>query len=369
MLNSPVAIVTLDKDHKVNSCNPAFEKLFGYMQAEAVGRVLDDLITTEATHSEATAYTTQALDRPIHGIGRRCRKDETLVDVEILGVPVIVDGERVGLMGLYHDISELLSARREAEAANSAKSQFLANMSHELRTPLNAIIGYSEMLQEEVDDLGIANLSGDLDKIRSAGRHLLGLINDVLDLSKIEAGKMEVYAEPFDVLSMLNDVSATVSPLIEKNANKFDLQIDPELGQMSSDLLKVRQVLMNLLSNASKFTENGTVTLSASRGTESEGEGREFFFFSVADTGIGMTPEQMDRLFEAFAQAEAATASKYGGTGLGLAISKRFCQLLGGDMQVESEPGVGSRFSIRLPAAYDGARIAATEATQQQTEA
>jgi PAS domain S-box-containing protein len=187
--NSPVAIVTLGRDYHIYSCNPAFERLFGYSSAEAVGRNLDELITTEASRTEAEQYTRDALDHAVHGIGRRRRKDGTMVDVEVLGVPVIVDGERVGLMGLYHDITELLSARQEAEAANSAKSQFLASMSHELRTPLNAIIGYSEMLQEEVVDLGHGEFGTDLEKINTAGRHLLSLINNVLDLSKIEAGR------------------------------------------------------------------------------------------------------------------------------------------------------------------------------------
>ncbi|HKI95119.1 MAG TPA: GAF domain-containing protein, partial [Gemmatimonadales bacterium] len=195
--NNPVAIVTLDRNHAIVSSNPAFETLFGYIQSDAVGRQLDDLISTEDTHTEAVRYTQEALDRPVHGIGRRRRSDGTVVDVEILGVPVIVEGECVGLMGLYHDITELLRARRDAESANAAKSQFLASMSHELRTPLNAIIGYSEMLQEEMTDLGQQQAVTDLDKIRAAGRHLLTLINDILDLSKIEAGKMDVVLEEF----------------------------------------------------------------------------------------------------------------------------------------------------------------------------
>ncbi len=345
--NSPVAIVTLNRESTIVECNPAFEQLFGYAQEEAVGRNLDDLISTEATRMEAMGYTREALDHAVRGMGRRRREDGTMVDVEILGVPVIVDGERVGLMGLYHDITELLRARSDAEAANSAKSQFLASMSHELRTPLNAIIGYSEMLQEEVEELGHESLSSDLTKIHTAGRHLLSLINDVLDLSKIEAGKMELFAETFEVGAMVREVVTTVEPLVTQNANRFDVRLPDGLVTMHTDLTKVRQVLLNLLSNASKFTEHGTITLTVARGPVGD---EDIVVFTVADTGIGMTAEQMDGLFEAFSQAEASTTSRYGGTGLGLAITRRFCHMMGGDVLVESEPGRGSTFTIRLPA-------------------
>jgi len=340
--NSPVAIVTLDTNHDVVSCNPAFETLFGYSQVEATGRNLDDLVTTAATRSEAIQYTQQGLERPIHGIGRRRRKDGTLVDVELLAVPVIVDGERVGLMGLYHDISELLEARRGAEAASSAKSQFLASMSHELRTPLNAIIGYSEMVQEEVEDLGQPQLVSDLTKIQTAGRHLLALINDILDLSKIEAGRMELYLETFELGTLVEEVATTVRPLVKKNANQLVVELPQRPGTMHADLTKVRQMLLNLLSNACKFTERGTITLTVRRQ-------RDDVLLAVRDTGVGMTAKQMERLFEAFAQAEASTTSKYGGTGLGLAITKRFSHMMGGDVTVMSEPGMGSTFTVRLP--------------------
>jgi len=348
--NSPVAIVVLDRDHHIVSCNPAFETLFGYAPREAVGRDLDDLISTEATRAEAVGYTQHVLEQgPVHGMGRRRRRDGSLVDVEILGVPVVVDGELVGLMGLYHDISELQRARHEAEAANSAKSQFLAHMSHELRTPLNAIIGYSEMVEEEVTDVGHPELAPDLQKIRAAGRHLLALINDILDLSKIEAGKLELFVEPFDVADTVRDVTTTIRPLVEKNANRLEVRCADALGTMRSDLVKVRQALLNLLSNACKFTDHGTVTLTAGR--EKNGDGAEWLVFTVSDTGIGMTPEQMGKLFEAFSQADASTARRYGGTGLGLAITRRFCQMMGGDVVVSSEPGKGSTFTVRLPAA------------------
>ena len=352
VLNSPVAIVSLGLEHEIVSCNPAFERLFGYSSEEAVGRPLDDLISTADTRSEAEAYTREGLAHAVRGMGRRRRKDGAFVDVEFLGVPVVVDGDRLGLMALYHDITELLQARREAEAANSAKSQFLANMSHELRTPLNAIIGYSEMLQEEVEDLGQTALVPDLGKIHTAGRHLLALINDVLDLSKIEAGKMELYIEEFDVSSMVEEVATTARPLIEKNANRLEVHCPADVGGMRGDLTKVRQMLLNLLSNASKFTSDGRIDLEVAR--ERNG-GDEALVFRVRDTGIGMTPEQQDRVFEAFSQAEASTSRKFGGTGLGLAISKRFCEMMGGGIALESEPGKGSTFTIRLPTVAAGA--------------
>ena len=215
-------------------------------------------------------------------------------------------------------------------------------MSHELRTPLNAIIGYSEMLEEEAGDQGHQSYVPDLQKIRAAGRHLLALINDVLDLSKIEAGKMELHLETFELGPAIETVASTVAPLIEKNGNTLKLELAPGLGAMRGDLTRVRQILFNLLSNASKFTERGTITLRA-RG---EGAGLEF---EVADTGIGMTEAQLGRLFQAFAQAEAATASKYGGTGLGLAISRMFCEMMGGEITVASAPGAGTTFTVRLP--------------------
>jgi len=341
--NSPVAIVTLDTSHTVVSCNPAFLELYGYAESEVVGYHLDDLITTPESRAQATQYTEQALHlQPVRAIAQRRRKDGTLVDVEVLGVPVVVDGALVGMMGLYHDISELLRARRAAEAANAAKSQFLASMSHELRTPLNAIIGYSEMLEEEAEERGHVDYVPDLQKVRAAGRHLLALINDVLDLSKIEAGKLELYIESFDLRAAVGDVATTIRPLVEKNGNRLVIDAPAGLGVMRSDLTRVRQILLNLLSNACKFTEHGTITLAVARRSGD-------VEFRVSDSGIGMTPDQLSRLFQTFAQAEASTSKKYGGTGLGLAITRRFCELMGGTVSVTSEPGRGSTFLVRLP--------------------
>jgi PAS domain S-box-containing protein len=342
--NSPVAIVTLDTHHNVVSCNPAFLELYGYAEAEVVGQQLDDLITTPETRAQAVQYTDQALDhRRVRAIAQRRRKDGTLVDVEVLGVPVLVEGQLVGMMGLYHDITELLKARREAETANSAKSQFLASMSHELRTPLNAIIGYSEMLEEEAAERGQAEYVPDLQKIRAAGRHLLALINDVLDLSKIEAGKLELYLESFDLRAAVEDVASTIQPLAAKNGNRLVVETSGTLGTMRSDLTRLRQILLNLLSNACKFTDHGTITLGVDW---RDGE----VVFAVRDSGIGMTPDQLGRLFEPFSQAEASTSKKYGGTGLGLAITRRFCELMGGTVTAASELGRGSTFTVRLPA-------------------
>ena len=230
----------------------------------------------------------------------------------------------------------------ELEVASRHKSEFLANMSHELRTPLNAIIGYAELIAEECEDLGNEELLPDLGKIQSAGKHLLTLISGILDLAKVESGRMDLFVERIDIAALVTEVDQIVRPLVEKNHNAFVLGVPADVGSFDADQVKVKQVLFNLLSNSAKFTEGGSVTLSITRGPG-------VVDFAITDTGIGMTAEQMGRLFEAFAQADVSTTRKYGGTGLGLALSRSFCQMMGGDITVTSELGAGSRFTVTLP--------------------
>ncbi|HLQ76546.1 MAG TPA: ATP-binding protein, partial [Terriglobia bacterium] len=257
---------------------------------------------------------------------------------------------------------ELLKAKHAAEEANRAKSAFLANMSHELRTPLNAIIGYSEMLEEESQDSGRTENVRDLQRIQAAGKHLLSLINDVLDLSKIEAGKMGLHIETFDVEPMVEEIVTTLKPAAEKNSNKIRIHLPDGIGSMRADITKVRQILFNLLSNACKFTDHGQIDLKIQRRTEN---GQEWIRFAVVDTGIGITAEQQWNLFQEFAQADGSIARKYGGTGLGLAISSRFVEMMHGHIGVESQSGQGSTFTVDIPAL---AAMEAVEGSPQESD-
>jgi PAS domain S-box-containing protein len=270
-------------------------------------------------------------------------------------------GEIYRIVGIAEDITqrklaeEFQKVAQTAQAANQAKSAFLANMSHELRTPLNAIIGYSDILKEDAEDLGCEDFIPDLLKIQTAGKHLLSLISDILDISKIEAGRMELYLETFSPANLIDEVVSTVESLVHKNSNKFEVDCVQELGVMYADITKTRQILLNLLSNAAKFTQGGHIKISVERVKNQSSklhqaeESCEWIVFRVADTGIGIPPEQLQHLFQAFIQGDASTTRQYGGTGLGLTISRHFCLMMGGDIQVESQLGCGSIFTVRLP--------------------
>jgi signal transduction histidine kinase len=264
--------------------------------------------------------------------------DKQIALLETFAAQAVIAIENVRLF------DEIQEKSRQLAEASQHKSQFLANMSHELRTPLNAIIGVSEMLREDAEALK-QDLEP-LDRVLGAARHLLALINDILDLSKIEAGRMELHLESFAIAPLISDVVRTIEPLAAKNSNQVTVHCDAAIGTMHADQMRLRQALLNLMSNANKFTDRGTITIDARQGQQT---GCEWITLAVSDTGIGMTPEQMGKLFQEFSQASSSTASKYGGTGLGLVISKRFCQMMGGDITVESEPGRGSTFTIRVP--------------------
>ncbi|MCJ2107687.1 response regulator [Methylobacterium sp. E-041] len=287
---------------------------------------------------------------------------------EVLGrIDAANAGLRASQAALEDSRRDAEAAREAAEDANRAKSSFLANMSHELRTPLSAVIGYSEMLEEEAEELGQDGLLKDLGKIKSNAKHLLGLINDVLDLSKVEADKMETYAEDIDLEAFLRDAAGTVEALVSKKGNRLVLDLGDGLGTVRTDATKLRQCLFNLLSNAAKFTEAGTIILRAHREPGANGD---HLVLSVQDTGIGMSPEQVERLFQRFVQADGSTTRKYGGTGLGLALTKAFAQLLGGDVTVTSAIGQGTRFILVVPAALserDGADVVERPASDGAT--
>jgi PAS domain S-box-containing protein len=350
---SPVAVVLVDVDSEtVNSWNPAAERLFGYTAEEAIGRSVKDLVTAgEETLPEFDVYSRELISgRPVQAVLRRARKDGSMVDVELLAVPVMQGGERVGDYVLYYDIGELLQARREAEAAAHAKSAFLATMSHEIRTPLNAVIGMTGLLLDT--DLAPEQRSyGEV--IRTSGDALLTVINEILDFSKIEAGRLDLERQPFRLRHCVESALELVAATAAEKSLDLAYVIDPRTpAAIVGDFTRLRQILLNLLNNAVKFTDQGEVVLrvDATPVGPSPGGGpkRYEIRFSVRDTGIGIPEDRMDRLFEAFTQVDASTTRRYGGTGLGLAISKRLAEEMGGRMWVESRVGQGSTFHVTV---------------------
>jgi len=380
-------VLLMDESGRIVQFNPAAERTFGYAASEVVGHRLTDLmIPADQRGAYQDALPRYLKSGEATGTNRRfeltaIRKNGETFPVEVAIAPTSSDGAAM-FAGYMRDITErrrseaaladytrdlevahetqrqnsqqlatlvdqLRLTQRRAEDATRAKSDFLASMSHELRTPLNAIILYSELLQEEAQDKGANHQSvTDLQKIQSAGKHLLALINGILDLSKIEAGKMTLSRETFEVRAMVDELLDTVGPLVRKNNNTLTVHCGEDVGAMSSDLMKTRQILLNLLSNAGKFTHDGAVTLEIAR----RSAGAQIFVeFTVTDTGVGMTEAETQKIFDAFTQADVTTTRKYGGTGLGLALVSRFCELMDGSVSVVSTPNEGSRFTVRLP--------------------
>jgi PAS domain S-box-containing protein len=350
--NAVDGILIIDERDTITTFNPAAERMFGYAAEEIIGQPIATLIP-DPLHRQ---YKLISIGDEVTGR----RKDGLLFPMDLSSGQFFEGAHRLFVV-IVRDVSrrrqveeELQRARDAAEAASRAKSTFLANMSHELRTPLNAIIGYSELLLEEAEEGGAgATLTGDLERINRAGRHLLNLISDILDISKIEAGRMDLSRENFELGPLLEDIEAAVMPQLQRNHNQLVVRYNGDPNSLYADPLKVRQILINLLGNAAKFTEGGVVTLRVWRQDglriDHVGVPVAAVIFEVSDTGIGMAQEQLDTLFEAFVQADQTTTRRYGGTGLGLAITKRFCQMMGGAISVQSALGEGSTFKVSLP--------------------
>jgi signal transduction histidine kinase/CheY-like chemotaxis protein len=351
-------LLILDGSLRVHSANRAFYQTFGVAVEETEGRLVYELgngqwdIPALRTLLEdivpmSSVFNDFELEHDFPNLGRRVMllnarklRQRNHAELLVLAMEDVTERRRAE--------AEVAKAKDAAEAANRTKSLFLANMSHELRTPLNAILGFSEMLQEEAVERHLTDFDADLQKISSSGRQLLGLINDILDLSKIEAGKMELRLESFDICTLIDEVASTIQSQVAKNDNSLEITCDREIGSMRADLGKVRQGLFNLASNAAKFTHQGQIKIEAER---QDMDGSDWIVFRISDTGIGLSSDQIVRLFQPFTQADASTTRRFGGTGLGLALTRRFCQMMNGDVSVHSVPGEGSVFTIMLPAA------------------
>ena len=338
--NSPTAIVILDSEEKILSINPAFEHLFLYSSKEAIGQNIDALITTSETAFEAAHYTQMAMKESIHAIGKRRRSDQTLVDVEIFGVPVIVDEKKVGAFAIYHNISELVKSRTQAEESNKAKSEFLANMSHEIRTPMNGVIGMLELLIDT--ELSSEQKDYAETSLKSA-ESLLSLLNDILDFSKIEAGKLELEKVDFNLRVAVEDVAYAFAQRVQDKGLELACLVNPNIKTgLRGDPVRLRQILVNLVGNAIKFTHQGEIVIMVDLVSETESHIK--VKFSVQDTGIGIPQERQSAVFDRFTQADGSTTRRYGGSGLGLTISQQLVSAMNGTIGLDSIPGVGSTF-------------------------
>lgn len=343
-------VMVLDIQNRIVDLNPAAQQMLGW-NATAIGQ---PVMRVMAQWPHLLKQYGKLLEAHTE-ISLGTAEDEHWFDLRIS--PLTDSSHRLtGRLIVWRDITErkqaevkLQAAKEAAEAANRAKNTFLATMSHELRTPLNAVIGYSELIQEELEELGHSELTPGLETIRRSGHHLLILISDILNFSKIEAGKMDLYIETFDLAGLVQEAIATIYPALRENNNRLQVNLALDLGCMQADQMKVRQVLCNLLGNAAKFTHKGVITLTVYKGKTNAATEPDCFFFEIADTGIGLTPEQMQQIFQPFTQADASTTRRYGGTGLGLSLSRRFCHMMGGNITVASEFGQGSVFTICLP--------------------
>ena len=352
---SPASVVITDKIGNIEYVNPKFTRLTGYTLDEIKGKNPRVIKSGEKSADEyKSMWETLCSGRDWQGEFHNKKKSGELYwEYATISPMLNPKGEITHFIAVKEDITELKKtemelrkAKTEAEEATRAKSVFLAQMSHELRTPMNAIIGYSEMLEEEAEEKGEGDFIPDLQKIQSAAKHLLGLINNILDLSKIESGKMDLHLETITLDGLIRKVENIAAPLAEKNANKLEIHMPGNLGEMVTDPTQLLQILLNLIGNACKFTEKGHVALDVECETV---DAREWFVFKISDTGIGLTPEQTGKLFKEFVQADSSTTRKYGGTGLGLAISRLYSRMMGGDIDVTSEYGKGSTFTVRLP--------------------